>query len=101
MGAEIKYLLAASFMAAPGGLLMAKLLMPDTDAVSAAASEKLRMERSQHANVIMAAGAGTTDGLRLAVNIGAMLVAFVGLIALFNGLVGGLFGLFGVEGITL
>jgi CNT family concentrative nucleoside transporter len=101
MGAEIKYLLAASFMAAPGGLLMAKLLMPDTDAVPATASEKLQMERSRHANVIMAAGAGTTDGLRLAVNIGAMLVAFVGLIALFNGLVGGVFSLFGVEGITL
>jgi len=101
MGAEIKYLLAASFMAAPGGLLMAKLLMPDADPVPASGHEKLKMERSKHANVIMAAGAGTTDGLRLAVNIGAMLVAFVGLIALFNGLVGGLFGLFGVDGITL
>ncbi|MDJ0916884.1 MAG: NupC/NupG family nucleoside CNT transporter [Woeseiaceae bacterium] len=101
LGAKIEYLLAASFMAAPGGLLMAKLLMPDTDAPPPSAHEKLKIEGSIHANVIMAAGNGASDGLRLAVNIGAMLVAFVGLIALFNGIVGGLFGLVGVEGITL
>ncbi|MEM6512856.1 MAG: NupC/NupG family nucleoside CNT transporter [Pseudomonadota bacterium] len=101
LGAQIEYLLAASFMAAPGGLLMAKLLMPDTDAAAASGPEKLQMERSPAPNVIMAAGNGASDGLRLAVNIGAMLVAFVGLIALFNGVVGGLFGLVGVEGITL
>ncbi|MEM1176485.1 MAG: NupC/NupG family nucleoside CNT transporter [Pseudomonadota bacterium] len=100
LGAQIEYLLAASFMAAPGGLLMAKLLMPDESAASGG-PEKLTMERSQAPNVIMAAGNGASDGLRLAVNIGAMLVAFVGLIALFNGVVGGLFGLVGVEGITL
>jgi CNT family concentrative nucleoside transporter len=59
------------------------------------------MEPSQHKNVILAAASGTTDGLRLAANIGAMLIAFVALIALFNGMVGGLFSLFGIEGITL
>ena len=101
MGAELKYLLAAAFMAAPGGLLMAKILMPDDQAVSARNHEKLVMEPSHHKNVILAAAAGTTDGLRLAVNIGAMLVAFVALIALFNGLIGGLFGLVGIEGVTL
>ncbi len=101
LGAKIEYLLAASFMAAPGGLLMAKLLMPDTEVTPPSAHEKLKIEGSIHANVIMAAGNGASDGLRLAVNIGAMLVAFVGLIALFNGIVGGLFGLVGVEGITL
>lgn len=101
MGAELKYLLAAAFMAAPGGLLMAKILMPDDHAVSARDHEKLVMEPSHHKNVILAAAAGTTDGLRLAVNIGAMLVAFVALIALFNGLIGGLFGLVGIEGVTL
>ena len=101
LGARIEYLLAASFMAAPGGLLMAKLLMPDTDATPPSEHEKLKIEGSIHANVIMAAGNGASDGLRLAVNIGAMLVAFVGLIALFNGVVGGLFGLVGIEGITL
>jgi len=101
MGAELKYLLAAAFMAAPGGLLMAKILMPDDEVVAAGKHEKLVMERSHHKNVILAAASGTTDGLRLAANIGAMLVAFVALIALFNGLVGGVFSLFGVEGITL
>jgi CNT family concentrative nucleoside transporter len=101
MGAEPRYLLAAAFMAAPGGLLMAKIIMPDDEVVPAGGHEKLVMEPSQHKNVILAAAAGTTDGLKLAVNIGAMLIAFVALIALFNGLVGGLFGLFGIEGITM
>ena len=101
MGAELKYLLAAAFMAAPGGLLMAKIVMPDDPYIPPSGHEKLKMEPSHHRNVILAAAAGTTDGLRLAVNIGAMLVAFVALIALFNGLVGGLFSLVGIEGVTL
>jgi len=101
MGAELKYLLAAAFMAAPGGLLMAKIIMPDDQYIPPGKHERLQMERSEHANVILAAASGTTEGLRLAVNIGAMLVAFVALIALFNGLVGGVFGLFGIEGVTL
>lgn len=96
MGAELKYLLAASFMAAPGGLLMAKLLMPDEDGV-VHGREKLVMERSQHENVILAAAIGASDGLKLAVNIGAMLIAFVALIALFNGVVGLVAGWFGQE----
>jgi len=101
MGAELKYLLAAAFMAAPGGLLMAKIIMPDDEVVPASAHEKFQMEPSHHKNVILAAATGTSDGLRLAVNIGAMLVAFVALMALLNGLVGWLFGLVGIEGITL
>jgi len=101
MGAELKYLLAASFMAAPGGLLMAKLMMPDAPADVSLKREQLLMEKSQHENVILAAAVGAADGLRLAVNIAAMLIAFVALIALFNGLVGGLFGLVGIEGVTL
>ena len=107
MGAELKYLLAAAFMAAPGGLLMAKIIMPDDKVVKASEHEKLSMERSEHKNVILAAASGTTDGLRLAANIGAMLIAFVALIALFNGIVGGIGSVlkidefFGVEKITL
>ena len=101
MGAELKYLLAAAFMAAPGGLLMAKIVMPDDEVVRAGEHEKLLMEPSRHKNVILAAASGTSDGLRLAANIGAMLIAFVALIALFNGLVGWLFGLVGVDGVTL
>ncbi|MDX1405995.1 MAG: NupC/NupG family nucleoside CNT transporter [Woeseiaceae bacterium] len=102
MGAEMKYLLAASFMAAPGGLLMAKIIMPDDPAdLQKHAGEAFVMEDSQHVNVILAAAVGSADGLRLAVNIGAMLIAFVALIALFNGVVGGLFSLVGIDGITL
>jgi CNT family concentrative nucleoside transporter len=101
MGAEIKYLLAAAFMAAPGGLLMAKMIMPDDKVASSGPKEKIVMEPSHHKNVILAAASGTTDGLRLAANIGAMLIAFVALIALFNGLVGWIFSLFGFDGITL
>jgi concentrative nucleoside transporter, CNT family len=102
MGAEMEYLLAASFMAAPGGLLMAKIIMPDDVAgVDVVDKRGLMLEDSKHENVILAAAVGASDGVRLAVNIGAMLIAFVALIALFNGLVGGVAGWFGVEGLTL
>ena len=102
MGAELKYLLAASFMAAPGGLLMAKIIMPDEKAESVKEDdEHLKMEDSPHVNVILAAAVGARDGLMLAVNIGAMLIAFIALIALFNGIVGGVAGLAGIEDLTL
>ena len=97
MGAELKYLLAAAFMAAPGGLLMAKIIIPDDEKISSRQHEKLEMEKSQHKNVILAAASGTTDGLRLAANIGAMLIAFVALIAMVNGLVGWVAGWFGYD----
>jgi concentrative nucleoside transporter, CNT family len=103
LGIKLEYLLPASFMAAPGGLLMAKLIFPDDPNEPKHAREDVmvRDDSSRHANVIMAAGVGAFDGVKLAVAIGAMLVAFVGLIALFNGIVGGIGGWFGVEGITL
>jgi CNT family concentrative nucleoside transporter len=97
MGADMRYLLAAAFMAAPGGLLMAKIIMPDEQVVTGDKAEKFVMERSEHKNVILAAASGTTDGLRLAANIGAMLVAFVALIAMLNGAVGWIAGWFGFE----
>jgi len=71
--------------------------MPDDEVVKSRAPESLMMEKSQHKNVILAAASGTTDGLRLAANIGAMLIAFVALIALFNSLVGWVTGWFGYE----
>ena len=102
MGAELKYLLAASFMAAPGGLLMAKIIMPDEQVESAKEDDAhLKMDDSPHVNVILAAAVGSRDGLMLAVNIGAMLIAFIALIALFNGIVGGLASLVGIDGLTL
>ena len=102
MGAELKYLLAASFMAAPGGLLMAKIIMPDEETDGAAKDrEQLQMGDSEHENVILAAAVGSSDGLRLAVNIGAMLIAFMALIALLNGLLGGVASMVGIEDLTL
>ncbi|MEL6369058.1 MAG: nucleoside transporter C-terminal domain-containing protein, partial [Pseudomonadota bacterium] len=100
MGAKLEYLLAASFMAAPGGLLMAKLIMPDTETVTDA-SEVVGVQIPKERNVFLAAASGAQEGVRLAVMIGAMLLSFVALIALFNGVVGGIFGLAGIEGVTL
>ena len=96
-GADMKFLLAASFMAAPGGLLMAKMLMPDEPGHAGEDAADFRFAKSEHDNVFLAAASGAGDGLRLAVNIGAMLVAFVALIALFNGLIGWVAGWFGQE----
>jgi CNT family concentrative nucleoside transporter len=76
---------------------MAKIIIPDDETVSSTRHEKMEMEKSHHKNVILAAASGTTDGLRLAANIGAMLIAFVALIALVNGIFGWVAGLFGYE----
>ena len=103
MGVRLDYLLAATFMAAPGGLLMAKLIIPDTpdDAATHPPATELATKPGRQGNIMLAAATGAEDGLRLAVNIAAMLIAFVSLIALFNGIVGGIGGLFGVEALTL
>ncbi|WP_355661830.1 NupC/NupG family nucleoside CNT transporter [Halomonas salifodinae] len=104
LGIPMEYLVAASFMAAPGGLLFAKLIMPETetpeDSVSAAEA-RLEAEEEQPSNVLDAAAAGATSGLKLAANVGAMLLAFIGLIALINGMLGGLGGWFGLESLSL
>lgn len=123
LGAPLEYLIAASFMAAPGALLMAKILLPEDDpeavareAELVAASSRRRPrgaadggidggesdgeedeERGEqgYSNVIDAAAGGAADGLRLAATVGAMLLAFIALIALVNlllGTVGGWFG---------
>lgn len=102
IGIDLNYLLAASFMAAPGGLLMAKIIIPDGREKGGSELNILTIikERSPHANVIMAAAIGAKDGLALALNIGAMLLAFTGLIALLNGLLGALGGAIGVDGLS-
>ena len=94
LGVRIDYLLAASLMAVPGGLLFAKLICPSTEP-STIDFEHLHFEERPSANVIEAAAAGAGLGLKVAVNVGAMLIAFVGLIALLNGMVGGVMGWFG------
>lgn len=100
LGVEMRYLLAASFMAAPGGLLMAKLLVPEQQSVSKT-EDTLDLSIEKSVNVFDAAATGAANGLSLAVNIGAMLLAFVGLIALLNGLLAGAGGLVGWEALSL
>ncbi|MCX4028974.1 NupC/NupG family nucleoside CNT transporter [Endozoicomonas sp. SM1973] len=99
LGADMKFLIAASFMAAPGGLLMAKIIMPETEEPHQNFDEVLD-DADKPANVIDAAAVGASNGLRLAVNVGAMLIAFVGLIALLNFWLGGIGEYFGVQGLT-
>jgi len=78
-----KHLLAASVMAAPATLVIAKILIPETGEPLTRGSVKIEVEKTA-SNVIDAAAAGAADGLRLALNIGAMLLAFIALIALLN-----------------
>ncbi|GHZ50113.1 nucleoside transporter NupC [Vibrio cholerae] len=89
MGVKIEYLVAASFMAAPGGLLFAKLMMPETEKPQDNEDITLDGGDDKPANVIDAAAGGASAGLQLALNVGAMLIAFIGLIALINGMLGG------------
>lgn len=102
MGVPLEYLIAASFMAAPGGLLFAKLMVPETektrDHVDAAT---LIAEDERPANVIDAAASGAASGLQLALNVGAMLLAFIALIALLNGILGGIGGWFDYPQLSL
>lgn len=100
LGVKMEYLLAASFMAIPGGLLFAKLIFPTTEP-SRVVLEGLSFDEKKSANLIEAAATGAAVGLRIAVNVGAMLIAFIGLIALLNSAVSGFAGLFGHPQITL
>lgn len=94
LGVRVDYLLAASLMAVPGGLLFAKLICPSTQPGTIDFKD-LYFEERPSANVIEAAAGGAALGLKVAVNVGAMLIAFIGLIALLNGMVSGVMGWFG------
>ncbi len=105
MGIRIDYLLAASFMSAPGGLLMAKIIMPDIVAPAALDRVDEVAAMAPHGedtpiNIIMAASQGAQTGVRIAVAVGAMVFAFVALVALANGLLSGVGHWFGLEGLT-
>ena len=94
----LPYLLAASFMSAPGGILMAKIIMPDEPGKLGLDPEiegEITFGEEKPANVIMAAAEGAQTGVRLAVAVGAMVLAFVALVALANGILGGIGGWFG------
>ena len=102
MGAQLEYLLAACFMSAPGGLLMAKIIMPDdSNNDSGIKNIDINATKSPHTNIIMAAAVGASDGARLVVSIGAMLIAFVALIAMMNSLFVSVGSLVGIEDLTM
>ncbi len=90
MGVSLKYLITASFMGAPGGLLMAKILVPETDYRDPQLVHVQYSDDAKPVNIFEAAANGARDGLMLALNIGAMLLAFIALIALVNGMIGGI-----------
>ena len=99
MGVPLTYLIAASFMAAPAGLLFAKILFPQTEQFTDKQPETDDSEKPT--NVLEAMAGGASAGMQLALNVGAMLIAFVGLIALINGILGGVGGWFGYGDLTL
>ncbi|MGL2749418.1 NupC/NupG family nucleoside CNT transporter [Helicobacter pylori] len=97
MGIPLPYLIAASFMSAPGGLLFAKIIYPQNEAISSHAD----VSAEKHVNAIEAIANGASTGLNLALHVGAMLLAFVGMLALINGLLGVVGGVLGMEHLSL
>ncbi|WP_333838228.1 NupC/NupG family nucleoside CNT transporter [Novosphingobium sp.] len=113
LGVRVDYLVAAAFMSAPGGVFMGKLIMPDAPPLPGAPDADTTLtnphikpsleeapEEQRPANLIMAAAQGAQTGVKLAVAVGAMLLAFVALIALANGMLGWVGGWFGHPGLT-
>ncbi|NQF15734.1 NupC/NupG family nucleoside CNT transporter [Brevibacillus sp. HB1.3] len=100
LGVPIEYLLAAAFMGAPGGLLLAKIIMPETEQPHRVEHVEV-MKDTESRNVIDAAARGASDGLKVAAGVGALLLAFISLIFLLNSIIGWLGGLVGIEALTL
>jgi len=111
MGIRIDYLVAAAFMSAPGGILMAKLMMPDEPPVPVEVADEALPnphvkpslasdEEERPANIIMAASQGAQTGVKLAVAVGAMVLAFVALVALANGMLGWIGSWFGAPDLS-
>ena len=94
MGVNAGHLLTASIMAAPAGLVMAKILVPETEESKTKDSTDIVVEDTA-SNIVEAAANGASEGLGLALNVGAMLLAFVALLALLNFIMGAFGGLFG------
>ncbi|ACJ31079.1 Nucleoside permease NupC [Shewanella piezotolerans WP3] len=101
MGVDVKYVLTAAFMTAPAGLLFAKLMWPETEKPVNDIKKVLDEQTDKPANVIDAAAGGAAMGLQQVLSVSALLLAFVGLIALVNGFIGGIGGWFGFEELTM
>ena len=94
MGVNAGHLLAASIMAAPAGLVLAKIMVPEVEEAETKDITNIKTEQTA-ANVVEAAANGASDGLSLALNVAAMLLAFVSLMALLNFILGSIGGIFG------
>lgn len=101
LGVDLKYLIAASLMSAPGGMLMAKLMEPEDETPQDRPELIEGYADDRPANVLDAAAAGASSGLQLALNVGAMLLVFIALVAVLNSLMGWLGGFVGYPGVTL
>jgi concentrative nucleoside transporter, CNT family len=86
-GVEAKHLLTAVIMTAPGTIMMAKMFVPETEVPQTAGKVSLKIERTD-VNIVDAAARGTSEGFHLALNVGAMLISFLALIALINAVLG-------------
>ncbi|PAU39302.1 NupC/NupG family nucleoside CNT transporter [Vibrio coralliilyticus] len=96
LGVDLNFLIAAAFMSAPAGLLMAKILVPETEKIDAQVEiDNVDMPRAT--NVVEAMADGAISGLRIAVAVGATLLAFISVIAMLNGMLGWIGGLVGME----
>lgn len=101
MGVDVKYVLTAAFMTAPAGLLFAKLMWPETETPINDIKKVMDDQEDKPANVLDAAAGGAAMGMQQVLNVAALLMAFVGLIALLNGLIGGMGGWFGYDDLTM
>ena len=99
-GIEARHLLTAVIMTAPGTLMMAKMFVPETETPETRGTVKLQIEKTD-VNVIDAAGRGTAEGLHLAMNVAAMLISFVAMIFLLNGILGAIGNAIGIPGFSL
>ena len=99
-GIEAQHLLTAVIMTAPGTLMMAKMFVPETETPETRGTVKLQIEKTD-VNIIDAAGRGTAEGLHLAMNVGAMLISFVALIFLVNGILGAIGPWIYMEGLSM
>ncbi|BCK22459.1 NupC/NupG family nucleoside CNT transporter [Vibrio cholerae] len=99
LGVELKYLIAASFMAAPGSLMMAKIIVPERGVPID--QSQVELDKAQDSNLIDALASGAMNGMKVAVAVGTMLIAFVSVIAMVNTGLENLGDLVGFSGITL
>lgn len=99
-GVPAEYLIAASIMAAPGALAIAKIMHPETGTPETQGKVKLDTHK-EHSNLVDAISAGCSDGLKVGLNVAAMLIGFLALIALINYILGGLGSLAGYSGLSL